>query len=108
MTKTYGVGCMHSDFTCAAACETKPAWDKELTAAGLNAETVAAASVNSDGVELGPLSKQWRKIIGRPVSSHPSSLPTAEMASLVNDLGELTTVLCDCTSQKLICGRVYV
>ena len=27
-TRTYGVGCLHGDFTCAAACETKPAWDR--------------------------------------------------------------------------------
>ena len=76
---------MHGDFTCAAACETKPAWDEELAAAGLSMEDVAGGD---DNMELGPLSKRWRKVIGKPVSSHPSSLPTAEMTKFVNDLGE--------------------
>lgn len=81
------MSCLHGDFTCAAACETKLALDKELAAAGLTLEAVASGA-NGDDAELGPLSKRWRNVIGKPVSSHPSSLLTADMASFVNDLGK--------------------
>ena len=71
-TTTHAVGCLHADFTCATACEQQPA---------LAAERAA-------NQRDGPLTQQWLRVVGKPVPADPSALPTAEMSSFVDDLGD--------------------
>ena len=54
-------------------------------------ELALSRGVSGGEGELGPLSKRWQRVLGKQVAAHPSSLPAAPMASLVNNLGDYYT-----------------
>eukprot|EP01052_Picozoa_sp_SAG31_P009332 SAG31_NODE_488_length_14964_cov_56.443458_4_plen_319_part_00 len=78
------VGCAHSDFTCAVACEEKPFLDRE----------------QADGATDGMLARKWAQIVGRGVANDPGQLPSVGMEEFIKPVAGLTVHDCPAGSEK--------